>query len=56
MVFEQQKKTVLSKLDKSKKGSIDKGILKLVNTINKNSNYYTTSTCSGRIILLELGA
>lgn len=55
MVFEQEKKSVLSKLDKSKKGSVDKPILNLINKINNHSDYYTTSSCSGRIVLLELG-
>lgn len=53
MTFLTQKKTFLSKKDKSKKGSIDKQILKLINIINKNNNYYTTSSCSGRIVLLK---
>lgn len=53
MTFENQKKTFLAKLDKSKKGSIDKEIRPLVDLINKNPNYYTTSSCSGRIVLLS---
>ena len=39
-------------MDKSKKGEIDKPILNLINKINKSKNYYTTSSCSGRIVLL----
>ncbi|MBW2966500.1 hypothetical protein KY342_05335, partial [Candidatus Woesearchaeota archaeon] len=50
--FENQKKTFLKKIDKSKKGDIDKEIISLVNKINKSKNYYTTSSCSGRIVLL----
>jgi len=38
--------------DKSKKGVIDKDILPLVNKINSLEDYYTTSTCSGRILLM----
>ena len=53
MTFESDKKTTLNKIDKSKKGSIDKEILGLVNKINKSKNYYTTSSCSGRIVLLS---
>lgn len=53
MQFENQKKTFLAKLDKSKKGKIDKEILPLINLINKSKNYYTTSSCSGRIVLLS---
>lgn len=52
MTFETSKKTFLSKIDKSKKGSIDKEIKSLVKKINKSPNYYTTSSCSGRIVLL----
>jgi len=52
MTFENQKKVFLEKLDKSKKGQIDKEIIPLVKKINKNPNYYTTSSCSGRIVLI----
>jgi len=52
MQFNNQKKTFLAKLDKSKKGAIDKPIKNLINKINKSKNYYTTSSCSGRIVLL----
>ncbi|MBW2978234.1 hypothetical protein KY331_05290 [Candidatus Woesearchaeota archaeon] len=53
MTFQKYKKDFLKKLDKSKKGAIDKEILALINLINKNPYYYTTSSCSGRIVLLE---
>ena len=53
MTFEANKKTFLAKIDKSKKGSIDKEIRSLVNKINKSSDYYTTSSCAGRIVLLS---
>ena len=53
MTFESDKKTILSKIDKSKKGSIDKEILKLINKINKSPNYYTTSSCAGRILVIS---
>jgi len=36
-------------LDKSKKGSVDKHALSIIETINKLDNYYTTSSCSGRV-------
>lgn len=51
--FEQCKKSALNKEDLSKKGSIDEPILNLVNLINVSEFYYTTSTCSGRITLIE---
>ena len=55
MTFENQKKVFLKRLDKSKKGSIDKEIITLIKKINKNPNYYTTSSCSGRIVLITSG-
>ena len=53
MTFQKHKKDFLKKLDKSKKGTIDKEILPLINLINKNPHYYTTSSCSGRIVILS---
>ncbi len=53
MKFEKEKKDCLSKIDKSKKGSIDKKIKKLVELINLLKDYYTTSSCSGRILLIK---
>lgn len=53
MSFEQQKKDTLSRIDKSKKGSVDKEIASLINKINKSNNYYTTSSCAGRIIIIS---
>lgn len=47
--FSNNKKTFLAKLDQSKKGSIDKKIIPLIKTINKKEDYYTTSSCSGRV-------
>ena len=52
MNFKKEKLYFLNKKDKSKKGSIDKEILPLINKINSHNNYYTTSSCSGRIVLL----
>jgi len=52
MTFDLDKKNTLSKLDKSQKGSIDEKILPLVELLNSKDNYYTTSTCSGRILLI----
>lgn len=52
MNFEKEKKDCLNKIDRSKKGSIDKKIKQLVDLINSLKNYYTTSSCSGRILLI----
>ena len=50
--FLQRKKDILSKLDKSSKGSWDKKILELCAKINSFNEYYTTSSCSGRAVLM----
>ena len=50
--FFQRKKDVLSKIDKSFKGSWDKKIIKLCEKINSLDNYYTTSSCSGRVVIM----
>lgn len=52
MTFETDKKIFLGKKDKSIKGEIDKEILPLIKKINSFPNYYTTSSCAGRIMLL----
>lgn len=51
--FQLQKKECLGREDLSRKGSIDEPIRNLVDTINGHLHYYTTSTCSGRITLIE---
>jgi tRNA wybutosine-synthesizing protein 3 len=51
--FKFRKQNQLKKLDKSLKQSWDKKIKKLCNKINKLENYYTTSSCSGRILLIK---
>ncbi len=59
MTFDKQKQKYLAELesglrDKSKKGFIDAEIKELVAAINAHSNYYTTSSCSGRILLYSI--
>jgi tRNA wybutosine-synthesizing protein 3 len=52
--FAMQKKQVLEKLyrpDKSKKGSVDAPLVSLIDLINQHPDFYTTSSCSGRISL-----
>ena len=51
MPFDKRKKDVLGRADKSNKGNVDRYVKPLVNTINKLSDYYTTSSCAGRIRL-----
>ncbi len=50
--FLQRKTSILSKIDKSSIGKWDKQIISLCNKINRSENYYTTSSCSGRIVLM----
>jgi tRNA wybutosine-synthesizing protein 3 len=52
-VFNDLKKKQLSRDDKSSIGSWDKKIASLCNKINKKKNYYTTSSCAGRVVLLK---
>jgi tRNA wybutosine-synthesizing protein 3 len=57
LVFKNEKKNVLKKMhsyDKSKKGSLDDEIRELVFLINSLEDYYTTSSCSGRIMLIKV--
>ncbi len=51
--FSQRKKDVLSKTDKSSIGGWDEKILDLCNKVNQSEKYYTTSSCSGRIIVIR---
>lgn len=53
MPFDNEKKNCLNKKDKSKKKAIDKDIKPLIDLINSLKDYYTTSSCSGRILLIE---
>jgi tRNA wybutosine-synthesizing protein 3 len=40
--------------DKICEGEVDKEILPIIEKINSNPNYFTTSSCAGRIALIEL--
>ena len=51
--FELKKNNQLEKKDKSSIGSWDSKIVKLCGKVNKRKNYYTTSSCSGRVVLLK---
>ena len=54
MNFQKEKNEFLEKKDKSRKGNIDSKIKKLVDKINSSENFYTTSSCSGRILILTI--
>lgn len=51
--FERRKQDCLKKDDKSSIGFWDKPIQKLCEKINKLDEYYTLSSCSGRIVLIK---
>lgn len=51
--FSQWKKQSLNKLDQSKKGSVDEHIQHVVSLLNSREEYFTTSSCSGRIVLID---
>jgi len=51
--FQHRKQHVLQRMDKSSKGNIDSDIVGLCNKINAMDDYFTTSSCSGRILLLK---
>ncbi len=50
--FSKRKRDTFSKHDKSSKSYWDKKISNLCKKINSLKNYYTTSSCSGRIVLM----
>jgi len=50
--FLQRKTAVLSKLDKSSIGKWDTKIKPLCDKLNSLNDFYTTSSCSGRIVLM----
>lgn len=55
--FDKDKKEYLSALykpDFSKKGNVDREIAYLLDKINSLPNYYTTSSCAGRIVLIKI--
>lgn len=54
MTFEQYKKNALKSFNKAvKEGLVDEDILEELEEFNKLNDYYTTSSCSGRILLLK---
>ena len=50
--FNQMKNDVLNRKDRSFKGSMDKAIFSLCKKINQNKGRYTTSSCSGRVVIM----
>jgi tRNA wybutosine-synthesizing protein 3 len=50
-MFDNEKKA--ARRDHSRKGCFDREISKLIGIINSSADYYTTSSCAGRIVLIE---
>lgn len=53
MTFDSDKKAALSRPDRSVAGSIDEAVKPLCDLINSFNNYFTTSSCAGRIVLMS---
>jgi len=53
ITFNRRKDDCLKKDDKSSIGSWDPHILRLCEKINKKANFYTLSSCAGRIVLIK---
>ncbi|KAL5466789.1 hypothetical protein EMCRGX_G030938 [Ephydatia muelleri] len=49
--FDVEKRTSLERADLSRKGAIDDAIVPLVEHINSQETWYTTSSCSGRVTI-----
>ncbi|MEK6960816.1 MAG: tRNA wybutosine-synthesizing 3 family protein [Nanoarchaeota archaeon] len=55
--FDNEKEQSMRKaalIDKSKKGSVDPLVLPIIDLFNSHPDYYTTSSCSGRVMVLAL--
>ncbi len=49
------RKEALEKYERAKReGKVDEDIISILDKINSSLHYYTTSSCSGRIILIQL--
>ena len=51
--FSSEKARVLGKVDLSRKGNVDEAVAELVCCINSLEDFYTTSSCSGRLVVLQ---
>ncbi len=56
MEFEERKRRFLERLKECiEKGEVDEDIIEVLEMLNSLENYFTTSSCSGRIILIRPG-
>uniref|UniRef100_A0A8C9DNM5 tRNA wybutosine-synthesizing protein 3 homolog n=1 Tax=Prolemur simus TaxID=1328070 RepID=A0A8C9DNM5_PROSS len=53
--FRRWKAQSLSKADLSRKGSVDEDVVELVQVLNAQEQFFTTSSCAGRILLRDGG-
>ncbi|XP_037682833.1 tRNA wybutosine-synthesizing protein 3 homolog isoform X1 [Choloepus didactylus] len=51
--FRRWKAQCLGKADLSRKGSVDEDVVELVQFLNARDQFFTTSSCAGRILLLD---
>ena len=54
-LFDRQKADKLSKVDLSRKGSVDAPIFDFLKNLNSHQDYVSLSSCSGRIIIFISG-
>ena len=54
-LFDRQKAEKLSKVDLSRKGSVDAPIFDFLKKLNSHPDYVSLSSCSGRIIIFISG-
>jgi tRNA(Phe) wybutosine-synthesizing methylase Tyw3 len=52
-LFDRQKLSVIGGSDLSRKGDVDKDIRNLLGKMNAHKNFFSLSSCSGRIIILR---
>lgn len=52
--IEAKEKALTTLYKEMRKGKVDKDLTLLLEKINKTENFFTTSSCSGRILLLEI--
>ena len=51
--FKRWKAQCLGKVDLSRKGIVDEDVSEIVQLLNGREQFFTTSSCAGRIILLD---
>ncbi|XP_068019982.1 tRNA wybutosine-synthesizing protein 3 homolog [Melanerpes formicivorus] len=54
--FQRQKAQRLARADASRKGAVDEGAAAVVQLLNERARFCTTSSCSGRLVLMQSSA